>query len=72
MRLKRVKLLQEGAQEGDGWRKPAVGRGCIDVDRIVYLEDQGYSQGMPLTCVHLDDGSLVDVLASVQEIMDLV
>lgn len=71
MRLKRVKLLQD-VKGGDGRLRPAVGRGCIDVDRIVYLEDQGYSQGMPLTCVHLDDGSLVDVLASVQEIMDLI
>ena len=68
--IKKVPILKQ-YKGGDGRYRPDIGRGAIDTNRMVYLEGVGTWQDKPITCVHFDDGSEVDVLLTIDEIADL-
>ena len=68
--IKKVPILKE-YRGGDGRYRPGLAFGAIEVDRIVYLEDAGTWQDKSITCTHFDDGSMVDVLLSIDKIMAL-
>lgn len=68
--MKKVPILKQ-YKGGDGRYRPGIGYGAIKLDRIVYLESTGTWQDKSITCVHFDDGSMVDVLLSIDEIAEL-
>lgn len=68
--LKKVPLLTE-FKGGDGRYRPDMGFGAIEVDRIVWVASNGTWQDKSITCVRFDNGSQVDVLLSIGEIMKL-
>ena len=68
--ITKVPILKQ-YKGGDGRYRPGVGNGAIDTSRIVYLEHVGTWQDKPITCVHFDDGSEVDVLLIIDEIAGL-
>jgi hypothetical protein len=68
--IKKVPLLKQW-KGGDGRYRPGLANGAIDVDRIVYLESVETWQDKSVTCVHFDDGTMLDVVLSIKEIMDL-
>lgn len=68
--MKRVPLLKQYGG-GDGRKRPGMAFGAIELDRITYMESVGTWQDKSITCVHLDDGSIVDVLLPIDEVMAL-
>lgn len=68
--IKKVPLLKQW-KGGDGRYRPGLANGAIDVDRIVYLESVDTWQGESVTCVHFDDGTMLDVVLTIQELIDL-
>ena len=68
--IKKVPILKQ-YRGGDGRYRPDRGHGAIDVSRITHLEGLEGWQEYPVTAVHLDDGSRIDVLLSISDIISL-
>lgn len=68
--IKKVPILKQ-YKGGDGRYRLGMGNGAIDTSRITYLESTGTWQDKSITCVRLDDGSMVDVLLTIDEIAEL-
>lgn len=66
--LKNVPLLVDH-RGGDGRHRRGYAPGSLAVDRILHTEYTGRQyDGKPVTTVHLDDGSTLDVLLSIDQI----
>jgi hypothetical protein len=57
-------------KDDDGRYRSAIGYDAIELSRVVYLENMGTWQDKPVTCIRFGDGSIVDVLLTIQEIID--
>ena len=68
--IKKVPLLTQH-KGGDGRYRPGYSYGALDLARVTYMEATGTWQDKPITCVHLDNGDIVEVLLSLDEVIDL-
>ena len=70
--LKKINILKE-YRGGDGRYRPGPCLGAIETDWILWLEhaDRSYDN-KSVTTVHFDNGSTVDVIITIKELMELI
>lgn len=69
--IKKVRLVKQ-YKGPDGRYRPGTVWGALDTNRVTYLENTGTHQGDPVTTVHLDDSTMLDVVMSMDDVIDML